>query len=221
MSIHLRIFFSTLAILFVCGCGNNNDEATTEKAEAYASQADNNTLRSQKFGITINKPEGWHALGFEELNTLVDVGGDISTAGNDELNAVVEASMKNTYSLFAVSQYETGAPVEENPSVFAMAENISHAPGIKRGKDYFFHAKKLMGQANPNYVFEEGYQTRMIDGVTFDQMDLTIEMVGASAKQSYYAAKHGDFIISIIQTYMTDEGEAMTSELIDTIKLDW
>ena len=216
-----RIMLGLLAIILAFGCEDSSEQTTAEKTKAFASETNGNTLHSPKFGLSIEKPDGWYALGYDELNALIETGGEVASSGNDDLGAILEATEKNNYSLFLISQYETGAPVEVNPNVLGVAENISAAPGIKSGKDYFFHAKKLMAQANPSYVFEDGYKVRLIDGVEFDQMDLTIELAGMSSKQTYYAAKSKNFIIGIIQTYESEDSQEATSKIIDTIKLDW
>ncbi|MEO1241663.1 MAG: hypothetical protein AAFX54_07110 [Pseudomonadota bacterium] len=221
MNMHLSTFFSLLAFVFVCGCGNNNDEAATEKAEAYASSTDENTLNSTRFGISVRHPDGWYSLDYDQLNGLLEIGADVATKGNDDLDKVIEATKKNNYNIFAIMQHEPGTPVEENPNVIGLAENVSLAPGIKRGSDYFFHARKLMEQANPNSIFAEAYETRIIDGVEFDQMDVTVEMAGVVTAQSYYAARNNDFVILIIQSYVSNEGKTATDEVIDTITLNW
>lgn len=215
------ILAGLLALLTVSACGRSDETIASEKAAAFADTTDNNVLTSSKFGISIRRPEGWNSLDYEQLNNLVEAGTKVATSGKDDLNAIVEATKKNNYNIFAVMKYEAGSPVEENPNVFGLAERISHAPGIKRGRDYFFHSKKLMKQANPNFIFTEGYKTRVIDGVEFDQMDLTIELAGSSSAQSYYAARHNDFMILIVQSYISDEGRIATDAVIETITLDW
>ena len=211
-----------LALIFLAAsCGKNAEQQAAEKADGFATAADEYTLESKAFGIRIRRPEGWQAMGFDQLNDLVDMGTDVATAGKDDLKAFMAATEKNNFTLFAITQFEAGAAVDENPNVMGVAEKVSHAPGVKTGKDYFFHAKKLMAQANPNFTFTEGYQTRMIGGVAFDQMDVVTEVGPAKANQSYYAAKHDAFIVLIIQTYVSDEGKKATSDIIDTVELDW
>ena len=221
MNTSIRATLGLLAIFLVCNCGNDGTQTTTEKSSAFATRAGDNTLHSPQFGLTVQKPEGWFALDYDQLNNLMEAGGEIATSGKDDINVMVEASLKNTYNLFAISQYETGASLENNPNVVALAENISAVPGIKRGKDYFFHAKKLLVQTNQNYIFEDGYKARLIDGIEFDQLDLTLEFAGISAKQSYYAAKYQNFMVVIIQSYKSNEDMEATSGIIDTINLDW
>ena len=215
----IAIVFS-IALLAI-NCGKSEKQTAEDKADAYAEASDENTLRSPKFGLTVRKPEGWHSLEYDDINDLMETGTDVATAGQDDLRAVVEASEKNSYTLFGIMQYENGAAVDENPNVMGVAENVRHAPGVKTGEDYFFHTKKLMAQANPNFVIEEGYKKRMIGGVQFDQMDLSVDVGAGVTNQSYYAAKYENFMVVIIQTYVSEEGKAATSGIIDTIELDW
>ena len=200
---------------------NDGASAQAKKEDAFVERGEGNVLSSGAFGVSVAIPDAWYSMSFEELNALVDEGSDVATAGNDQLAAVVEASEKNSFNLFGVLKYETGSPVDENPNVMGMAEKIAFQPGIKRGTDYFFHVKKLMQQSSLTLEFEEEYKTRMIDGVEFDQMDLTQTINGIAMGQSYLAARNGDFMYLFIQTYISEEGQQETSAVVDKIKLDW
>jgi hypothetical protein len=208
-------------LLLASGCGASDEKTTAENADAFARQTNESVLLSPAFGLSIKPPKDWYALGSNELNDLMEMAADVASAGQDDLAAILDASQIKTYNLFAISRYETGFPVDENPNIMAVAENVSSSPGVKNGRDYFFHAKRLMAQATPNYKIEKGYKIRTIGGVDFDQMDLTIELAGILTRQSYYAAKHDDYMIVIIQSYYTEDGKELTSNVIDTIELDW
>jgi hypothetical protein len=105
-----------------------------------------------------------------------------------------------------------------------IAENIGLMTGAKTGKDYFFHAKKLIAQTGGNYEFSDDYRERVIGGVTFDVLDVNSSFNGVNIEQTYYAARHEGFFITFIETHgaeETDESKAITSQILDSIKLDW
>lgn len=205
-------------LVSIAACGNPK-QVTTE-TPTFGEQVGKNVYTIPAFGMTVEKPEDWYALDSAQAKLLVDQGKDVSAAGNKELQAVMEASQRNMSELFSFFRYAPGTPTHNNPSVLGVAESVAAAPGIKTGADYFFHAKRLMVQSNAHYEFADSYGERIIGGSKFDRMDVTISLAGVEAQQSYYAARRGDFIVSIIESYKTPEEHEATSAIIDSIKLN-
>ena len=97
----------------------------------------------------------WIVQDKQAMNNLIERGKDVVTDDNDNLKSIVKASQVNTAYLLAVFKYEVGAAVEYNPSFMLVAENTKNCPGIKNGKDYLFHVKKLLEQPQMSYSFEK------------------------------------------------------------------
>lgn len=207
--------------LFSTACGVGNDAKIDSSKSVITEEIGDNAFRNEFFGLTVSKPESWHALDQQQQLQLMGLGGDIATSGNDDLKRVVDATAKNNHPLFAFFMYELGSPVTLNPSVIGLAENIGLMTGVKTGRDYFFHAKKLLSQTGMNYEISEEYGERVIGGVTFDSMEVRSNFNGTPIEQTYYAARHDNFVISIIETHGADESAAAISEIIDSIKFDW
>lgn len=212
---------SLAAILLAASCDNNRETPIENKIDAFATQDAENVLRAPVFGLSVKPPAGWVALDYEQLKQVYETGKASVSDRSDALRKAVEAGEENTYRIFMISRHETGAPVEENPNVVGVAESVAHAPDVKTGRDYFFHAKKIMAQANPAIEFATNYKTRTIGGVDFDQLDISTEASGARVRQSYYAHRYKDYMIVIIQSYASDEGERLTSDVLNAIELDW
>ena len=64
-------------------------------------------------------------------------------------------------------KHPVGAPVPSNPSIVCMAERVRDFPGIKRGKDYHYHARKLMESGQMKFEFSKEITTEKIGGVEF------------------------------------------------------
>jgi hypothetical protein len=210
----------TLALL-ACSCSDSEQASKPATTSPLTEAVSDNTFKNEYFGITVTKPEDWHSAPHEVIDQVMGIGGEIVSAGNEDLKRVLDVSTKRNHSIFMVSKYEFGAPVPLNPNIIGVAESVGFMPGVKTGEDYFFHVKKMMAQSALNIQFDEGYSQRNIGGVPFDAMDLTLTMNGAKIKETYYAARHGDFVISIIEIYGSDEFKDETSAVIDTIELDW
>jgi len=205
--------------LFTLSCSGGDKEADVKSFATEETEA--NVFINDYFGVRVKKPDAWHAATPEQLDLLVGVGKDVVAGGNDDMMTALDASTKRTFPLFMFFMHEIGAPVPLNPSIVGMAENMNFMPGVKNGEDYFYHAKKLMAQSNLHYEFADEYRQRTIGGVTFDVLDLTMSFNGASVKQTYYAARHGDYVVSFIESYGADEFKDTTSKIIDSIELDW
>ncbi len=208
---HLAILLAILPLAASC-------ERASDK-KAFAEAISENAVRSAKFGITAEKPKDWFVLSEELQDAIVDQGAKVATRGNDAAAGAVEAGMARTTQIFGIFKHEPGSPVEFNPNVFAIAENVSIAPGVKTGSDYFFQFKKLAASMNAQYDFKDETAVT-IGGREFAKLDLTMTVAGQSADQSYYAARDGDEMILFIQNYKTDAERAETDAVIKSIRFD-
>ena len=212
------IVFAALSFLTLASCGKKAADTSTSK---YTEEVEENVLYNDFFKMTVHKPNDWVALDHSASTEMIKLGGDLASSGNKDLEAVLDATEKRNIPLFSIFRYAPGSPVDVNPNVMGLAEDISIAPGIKTGKDYFFHAKKLMAQSNASYTFSDEYSEREIGGALFDQMDVTISLSGTSSNQSYYAAKYKNYMVIIIESYGVDQDNSVTKTVLDGIAFDW
>ena len=210
-----------LLSLLAQACGDRNAAKPPAPKFPVTVEVSDNTFRNDYFGMTAKKPESWHALTPEQQEQLLGMGADLASSGNDDMKKILDVSAKRLHPLFAFFKHELGAPVPFNPNVLALAENTSFMPGMKTGKDYFYQSKKMMNQTGMNYEFGEQYSRTMIGGVAFDVMDVTLNFNGDSIQQKYYAARHGDHFISIVESYGADELKVETAAILDSIELNW
>jgi len=187
--------------------------------KAFAQSVSPNAVRSEAFGVTVEKPEGWYTLNQEMQDALVNQAAKVVSHGNDALAGKFDVGLPRTSQIFGIFKYEPGAAVESNPSVIAMAENLSLSPGVKTGKDYFFHFRKVAVTGNSQYEFKEE-SSFTIGGKEFDRLDLTLTLNGQSAEQSYYAARFGEHIILFIQSYKSEQERFETDAIVNSIKFD-
>jgi len=134
---------------------------------------------------------------------------------------MAEASKQTTSSIFMMFKDPPGTPVEFNPSVIGVAESVLMSPGVKSGKDYFFHARKVMEQSSIAPEIIGDYSTRKIGGQMFDRMETRLDANGITVNQRLYAAKHDNHIILIVQSYKDETQEKETAAVLDSIRLDW
>jgi hypothetical protein len=202
------------ALIATASCGPRPVASGSEKVSE-------NTYRNHAFGVIVTAPDGWFVMDNAQTRKMMDAGLDVAVGDNERLKAAAHASAQQSGNLFAFFEYAPGTPVEFNPSVVGVTENLSTAPGVKTGRDYFFHVRKIMEQSTIKPEFMGDYQSRKIDGRDFDVMRLQMVVNGATVKQNYYAARHGDYAISFIQSYNSDEQLQATDAVIDSIRLDW
>ena len=153
-------------------------ERNVDKSGAFAAETSDNRLRGEAFGISVKRPDDWRALGYEELNDLIEGAVEPTTEGDDDLRARAQAGVKKSHNLFLISKYEMGAAADENATVSATAEMVRLAPGVASGRDYLARAKEVMIKTNMDYGFDGAFKSRVIDGVAFDQMDCTLTFAG-------------------------------------------
>ncbi|MDP3740646.1 MAG: hypothetical protein Q8R02_24885 [Hyphomonadaceae bacterium] len=181
-----------------------------------------NTYFNKPFGVTVTAPDGWFVMDTEQTGKLMDAGKEIITAGQDvRTKAAMEMSVKRTDNIFSFFKYAPGAPVDDNAAIMSIAEDVGMLPGIASGKDYFFHAKRMLDQTNTEYKVIGDYQLRKIGGRDFDEMDIKMISMGVEVSMRYFAAKRGDDVVLFIQTYRSESDLPELDKILDSIKLDW
>jgi hypothetical protein len=104
-----------------------------------------------------------------------------------------------------------------NPNILAAAERITSSPGIKRGSDYLFHAKKLLISSQLEYHFNETIETEEISGVSFDILEASISLYGTEIKQHYYTTKIKDYVIIVILSWSNSQEKDELDHILQTL----
>lgn len=227
----MKTTFKLAAMLVLAGalaaCGpDGTSPAETAKAGSEkpgaATAIGKDTYQNKMLGLTITAPEGWYVAPSDMMEKMMAAGTDLTTSNMDAVTkAAVQGSVQRTASIFTFAAHEPGSTVDYTAAIMGVTEDISIMPGIKRGSDYFFHARKMMEQSAVPTQIAPDYSTRRIGGQEFDRMDVEMGDPGMTVTQRYFAARHGDLIFAIIQSYRTPEELAVLDKVLDSIKLDW
>jgi hypothetical protein len=227
----LTALAATLALAAVPGCGPNAAPEADAAAPAAAAggvrtvapeAVGPNTYSIAAHGMTITAPEGWYVADTALMEKLMAVGKDVTTSNMDSsTKAAIDNSLSRAGSLFTFMEVPPGTPRDYIPAIMGVSEDVSMMPGLSRGSDYHFHARKLMEQSPIPTTIAETYTERMIGGQSFDRMDIRMGPPGKEILQRMYAARHGNQVVAIIQSYKTDEELAALDKVLDSIKLDW
>lgn len=173
--------------------------------------------QNKYFGLTIAIPSEWSIQDQESREHMTKMGIKLLAGDDKNLEAVVKASELQTVNLFAVFKHPMGAPVSYNPSIICVAERVRHMPGIKRGKDYLFHARKLLESSQIDISFpKEISTTENLGGVEFDVMHTRIPMAQMIIYQKYYTAIMKGYALAFVVSFSTKEEEASLQSILDS-----
>lgn len=136
---------------------------------------------------------------------------------NKNLKAVVKASLLKSVNLFTAFEHPVGSPVEHNPSIMCAAEMAREFPGIRRGRDYLFQARKTLEAGQMQVSFPKNYYSEQLGGVDFDVMELETSVLGNVIKQKYYAAIQKGYALCFIVSFMNDDEAASLQRILDSI----
>ena len=228
-----RMLASAAALLAfaLAGCGPSGSPPPSQSAAdspapgeqtSAPEEGGNNTYHIAAYGITVTAPEGWHVADSELMDKIMDMGLDVTKSNMDTSSkAVIDSAMKRGGPLFTFSEFPPGAPRDSNAMLMAVSEDVSAGPGIVRGTDYFFHTRRLLAQSPVPTTISDAYSERLIDGQSFDRMDMMVGPPGREISQRMYARRHDDHMVLFVQAYQTDEQLATLDAALNGIKLDW
>lgn len=150
----------------------------------------NSVYQNKYFGLSVKLPAEWSVLDQEAQRLLVETGGKMAAGADKNLKAVIKASEMQTVYLFTAFKHPLGAPVTFNPGIMCLAERVRQMPGIKRGKDYLFHARKLLESGQIEYSFPSEISTESVGGQDFDVMHAETLMGGQSGPAGLLRQDH-------------------------------
>ena len=196
--------------VFIIAC---SDKKTIDLGEFEAGVYTNSF-----FDMALRLPESWHVLDFETRMEIIKRGGKIIAGDNKRLKATMDTADHKSLNLLTAYESPPGAAVSSNPGIMLIAEKVNHAPGIKRGSDYYFHAKKLMKLGRIKVSYPKEIYEMNIDGVAFDVMETEITMgPGVVIRQRQYATIINQYALLVALIYQDENGLARLEEIVETI----
>ncbi len=205
----LVLFIATM--MFSPGCGQKATD------EIDFGTVKNSTYRNEYFGLTVALPPDWSVQDQETRQRLLDFGSQAIAGDNKSLKAVLKASELATANLFAAFKHPLGAPVPYNPNILCVAERVRHMPGIKSGKDYLFHSRRILESSQMEVSFPIDVSTESLGGQNFGVMHTEMSMAGMAVRQKYYAAIMKGYALTFIVSFTTDEEESSLQSILKSV----
>lgn len=208
-----RMIVACLLAVVVFGLGCQKKAAE----EIDYGKVESSVYRNNYFGMSVTLPSDWSVQDEAAREELAKAGGEMIAGDDKNLKAAVKASELTSLNLFAVFQHPLGAPVDFNPNIICVAEQVRNSPGIKTGEDYLFHAKKLLQSGQMEVAFPADVYATTIGGKEFHVMSVDMSMSGATVSQKYYTAVMKGYALSFIVSYTTAEDEAALESILKTV----
>ena len=204
-----------LAVCFLSSTGCQKNAADEIGPGTY----DGSVYRCDYFGMSIDLPSTWSYQDKEAMEMLKNAGKKMMEGSNKDLKTAIEFSEHQTVYLFAIFKHPLGTPVDYNPSLMLIAERIGHIPGIKRGKDYQYHSKKVMESAQMNMKFPKEIYTVTLGGNEFDVLYSEINFMNMEIKQNQYTIIKKGYALTFNASFTTEEQEAELKGILDTVTI--
>ena len=210
----LKKIVIVMITLFLASCADGNDNK-----DVITRTKDNVSYVNAYFELTVEKPIEWYSQDPESTMKMSKVGSTVMAGDNQNMKALIDASLKSSVPLFAFFEKMPGTPVKTNPNIVSVAENISIMPGVKSGCDYLFHARQLIENSALKLNLTEGCSTVEINESKLGFFDAHVTLNGVEIYQRYHACIKGEHAISIIQTYFDDSSKEKVDSILKSIHL--
>ncbi len=213
----LIIFIACLSLVSIA---QKNHQASANDIDSITVSKDGKVYTNQLFGMKIVKPTTWYSQQVEELIQIQKLGVNLLAGEDQNIRALAQESLKSSLPLFGFYRYAPGTAGKSNPNISGVAENIEVLPGIKTGCDYLANAKSFAAQSQITINFEEGCQTKQINGTTLGLMRSTLEFGNIKANQKYFACIHDSHAIAVVANYYYPQEEQLIDNVINTLEID-
>ena len=183
-----RVPLTIPIILLLCFC-------TKAQSEVDFGVTHDGEYVNSGFGFTFKYPKDWVVHGEATNERIRELGREkIAESGTSKTS--VDVALKYTYQLLTVFRQPVGTPgITFNPAILVIAERVSHAPGIKNGKDYLLNIRALLMKT-------PGYQVLLKDpveyhfaGSQFFRDNYAIDLNGVHVVQAQFATVRNGYAL--------------------------
>ncbi len=225
----MKNILSLILYFILLGCSSEDAEEiiqnAVDKIENREVEKSSFDYGNSKSGIYINNyfnfeikfDTSWSVQSQKQLNGIVEQGKKM-LKDDSELEKAINAAEINTAYLFAIFKHEVGASVSFNPSLMILAENTKRMTGVKKGKDYLFHAKKNLKQTKLNYTFDQNYGSEKYASYNFDILTAHLNGYSTPITQEYRTSVIGSFTLTLIISYSTQNEKIELYKVIESMK---
>ncbi|MEM6805691.1 MAG: hypothetical protein AAF696_30110 [Bacteroidota bacterium] len=207
------------SLLIAFACLSCFGQSPSELENFDYGKTDKGVYTNTFFGMKLSFNPEWFVSSQDQLKQIEEVGTEMAAGEDESLSAVIKASQVNTAQLLGISKYEWGAAVEFNPSLMLVAENTKLSPGIKTGKDYLFHAKRLLKVSQIEYYFEKEVYEKQIGNSLFYVLEAKFDYLGMTIIQEYISTVSKGFSLSFIVSYVSEKDRKELEKFIDNIEI--
>ncbi len=205
----------TLIMLTCIGCGKKASD------EIDFGTFEESLYRNKYFAMAITIPSDWSIQDNQAKQQLMHTGQKMIAGDDKNFQAALNASELQSVNLFAVFKHPLGTPVPYNQNISCVAERVSHMPGIRTGKDYHFHVKKLLESGQMKFSFPKEVYSELLSGVEFHVMSVELALGGMTVKQEYYVTIMKGYALVFIISFTTDEERNMLTNILKTLTFSY
>lgn len=150
------------------------------------------------FAFSYKYPKDWVVHGKATNDRIKELGKEKVVESGALSETTAEVSIKNTHYLLTVFRHQLGTPgITFNPAVLILAENVSHAPGVKNGKDFLLNVRTILVKAGTQYTLKEP-QEHYFAGSQFFRDNSTATMNGVPIVQSHFCKIVNGYALAFI-----------------------
>jgi hypothetical protein len=145
------------------------------------------TYVNPHFDFKFTYPKDWTVHGKETDERMRELGKEMVANSGAGTKESLDVALKSTYTLLTVFRHPIGTPgITSNPAILIIAEKVSHAPGIKTGKDYLLNVREVMKRTGAQLLLDEPKECNF-DGRQFFRDDFVVDVNGVKITQYYFA----------------------------------
>jgi hypothetical protein len=201
----------TVCVLLLAGCAKKASD------EIDLGTFEKSVYRNQYFGFNVTLPADWAVQDQESRERLAEVGKKVLAGDDRRMKAVLKASEQQSVNLLAAFKHPIGTPVAFNPNLICTAERLHGFSGIKSGKDYLYHARKLMESSQMQVEFAKDVSTEELGGLDFDIMHGSITFGALTVQQKFYATILKDYALVFITSCNAPDQQSALQNILQTV----
>ena len=189
------------------------------ETEALTTSTNGLVFENKKFGISVVKPVTWYVQNIENMIAAHQMGVDLMAGDNQDMHAMLEASLNSTLPLFGFFETDPETPASSNASFIGVAENIVNAHGLNSACDYLSQARQLIKRSQIRAEMKEECLSYEVDGASLNYFTATMDMESYQVKQIYLACLSGDHALAFVSSIINRDNAPEIDTMLGSLKV--
>jgi len=177
-----------------------------------------NVYTNRFYAMRYEFPDGWVVHGDETKKRVMELGKKLVAGDDPTRRAAYEVAEKHTQTLLSVFRYPLGTPVDYNPMIEIVSEDVGFAPGIRTGNDYLQNVLKGLKSSSLTVEVEGDPVAQEAGGLQFYRLRIILHIKDKLIYEAFWSTIIKGHALGFVLAARSPEDRDLLEKTMTTLR---